>query len=136
MQRYAAKKAGFYPTDNIEALVCDECCDTLEEFLLKFPFAAKDEEEKKAKRAEFVKGPMTEISKFIEQKIQDAGGKGFVASGPSVADIMLMVNVKSVESGFMDYINTDFYNNYPGITAVATAMKENPKVKAYYDSLN
>lgn len=134
--RYAAKLAGFYPTDNVEALVCDEVMDTLNEMMSNFPWQAKDDEEKKKLREEFQNGTMTKTMKFIEQCVQDAGGKGVVKSGPCVADLMLMTNVKSIRSGMLDYLNTDFFASYPGITAAAEGMMEHAKVKAYYDSLN
>lgn len=103
-----------------------------------FPFGgAGSEEEKKQQRQEFQMGPMTKYAAFAEKKIQAAGGKGF-ASTPSVADVMLMVQVKTIRSGQWDYIDSDFYDSYPGITDTVEAITEtlmaNEKAAVYLKS--
>jgi hypothetical protein len=128
--------AGFYPNDPVEGLVCDEVMDSFNEMMSKFPFTSASEEEKKQKREEFQAGLMKMTMDHFEKRIQEAGGSSVVASGLCVADVLLMTCVKSVRSGFLDYIDNDFFSNYPGITASATATEAHPKVKAYYDSLN
>ena len=39
------------------------------------------------------------------------------------------------ESGFLDYIDTDFWKAYPGVMATAKAVRDDPKVVAYYESV-
>lgn len=124
LSRYAAKLAGFYPEDPLQALGVDEAMDCINEMVDKFPFGPfESEDEKKAARQEFQKGPATKYADFAEKKIQATGGKGF-ASTPSVADVMLMCQVSSIQSGLMDYIDTGFYDSYPGIMATCKAIKE------------
>merc|ERR1712137_1218437 len=44
LARYAAKQAGFYPEDPLQALICDETCDSLSELITKAPGGADEEE--------------------------------------------------------------------------------------------
>ena len=137
MARYAAKLAGFYPDDPLEALAVDEAMDCMNEVVSKFPWMAATEEEKKSKREEFQKTTMKQYADFSEKKIQLAGGSSF-ASSPNVADVMLMTQVAPIESGNYDYIDKDFYAAYPGITATCKTIKEtlmaNENVAAYMKS--
>jgi glutathione S-transferase len=137
MKRYAATLAGFYPSDPLEALTADEAMHCLNEMTDKFPCAAKGQDEKKKLREEFEKGPMTKVMSFLEKRIRDiGGGKGFAKAGTTVADVMLMSTVKSLEPGIVDYISTDFFESYQGISAAGNAAQESEKVAAYYKSLN
>jgi glutathione S-transferase len=137
MTRYAAKLAGFYPDDPLEALAVDEAMDCMNEVISKFPWMAATEEEKKSKREEFQKTTMKKYADYYEKKIQLAGGSSF-ASKPNVADAMLMTQVAAVISGMYDYIDKDFYSAYPGITATCKAIKEalmaNENVATYMKS--
>ncbi|KAI2507742.1 glutathione transferase [Fragilaria crotonensis] len=132
LARYAAKLAGFYPADPLEALVVDEVMDTCNEILnglfASFP------QEKKRKRLEWQEGPLTKCTNLIESRIQASGGVS-VAKAPSVADLMLKGVVDGIKRGFFDYIDATFFDNYPGILATCDAIAKDPKVKAYYDSL-
>lgn len=111
--------------------------DGLNEMVALFPFVSASEEEKKSLREEFQKGPMTKYAAYAEKKIQLAGGKGF-ASSPSVADVMLMCMIKQVSSAMWDFIDADFYDAYPGITATCKAITDNlmanEKAAAYIKS--
>lgn len=137
LARYAAKLAGFYPEDPLEALAVDEAMDCMNEVVALFPWVAATEEEKKTKREAFQQTIMTKYAEYAEKKIQLAGGTSF-ASTPNVADVMLMTQVDPVTSGIYDYIDTKFYDAYPGITATCKAIKEtlmaNENVAAYIKS--
>ena len=75
---------------------------------------AKDEEEKKAKRVEWQNGTLTKFSSLIESRIQSAGGRSVVESA-SIADVILRGIVENVKNGFFDYVDPNFFSNYPGI---------------------
>jgi glutathione S-transferase len=114
MARYCGKLAGLYPSDPLEGLIVDEAMDSINELMSKCP-QDKDAELKKKNRQEFQAGFMTTCAKFLESRIQKyGGGKGFVSS-PSVADFVLMGVVQSVKSGSFDYVDTTFFDAYPGI---------------------
>jgi glutathione S-transferase len=131
LSRYAAKLAGFYPDDPLEALVVDEVLETCNEIMGKAP-NDKDEDEKKKKRIEWQNDGLTKYAEFLESRVQAGGGKG-VASKPSIADFAIGVLVKTLEGGLFDHIDTDFFAKYPGISAVKESIFNEPKIKAYYD---
>eukprot|EP00543_Licmophora_paradoxa_P004442 CAMPEP_0202444104 /NCGR_PEP_ID=MMETSP1360-20130828/3247_1 /ASSEMBLY_ACC=CAM_ASM_000848 /TAXON_ID=515479 /ORGANISM="Licmophora paradoxa, Strain CCMP2313" /LENGTH=180 /DNA_ID=CAMNT_0049059999 /DNA_START=120 /DNA_END=662 /DNA_ORIENTATION=+ len=113
MARFAAKKAGFYPEDPLEALKVDEAIDIVAELLSKVP-KCEDKDEMKKLREEFQKETMTKYAIFLENRVQMSGGNS-IASSPSVADLILKTTIGAIETGFWDYIDTKFFDQYPGI---------------------
>jgi glutathione S-transferase len=61
--RYAARLAGFFPTDPLEALVVDEAMECMNELMSEAPKGGTPEELKE-KRQAFQKGKMTMIAKL------------------------------------------------------------------------
>jgi glutathione S-transferase len=113
LARYAAKKSGYYPDDPIEALIVDEITDSTNELMWKMP-RDNDEEVKKKKREEWQNGQLTLCANHIESRIQSSGGKSVVSTA-SVADIAVHWLVLCIRSGFLDYVDTAFFDRYPGI---------------------
>lgn len=135
LQRYAAKLAGFYPTDELKALIVDEVTDSINECTSKAPQGGTAEE-KKANREAYQKDVMTKYFGLVESRIQQFGGATNTVCGVvSGADVLLMVVVKGIQSGQWDHIDTEFFKAYPGITACVEQTGNHEKVKAYYDSL-
>lgn len=82
----------------------------------------KDVEEKKRKRLEWQAGPLTKYSKLIESRIQAAGGTS-VVKNPSIADYIVMGVVESIKKGSCyEFVDTNFFDSYPGITYVQNAF--------------
>jgi prostaglandin-H2 D-isomerase / glutathione transferase len=133
LARYAAKSAGMYPTDPLQALYVDEVMDTINDLISSMPMS-KDEEEKKKLREEYAANKMKQYADFIESTIQHNGGNG-VVSTPSVADLILKSAVSMIQGGFMDYIDQKFFDAYPGIMASVESISNHDGVKAYYVSL-
>ena len=132
LARYAAKLAGFYPEDPVQALICDEVMESLNEMLAGIPKAGdKDAEEVKKLREEY----LTKYAKLMEGFIQNNGGGATICSGGvTAADILLSGNLKMFAGGMFDHVTLAFFDAYPGILAAAKAAEENEKVKAYYAS--
>ena len=84
-------------------------------------------------RKEFQAGAMTKFANFFEGLIQQNGGVGF-ASTPSIADLTLWGNVKSIRAGDWTGIDANFFDSYKGITATVDSIAKNEKVVAYYAS--
>ena len=105
--------AGYYPDDPIEALIVDEITDSTNELMWKMP-RDNDEEVKKKQREQWQASQLTQCANLIESRIQSAGGKSVVSTA-SVADIAVHWLVLCIRSGFLDYIDTAFFNGYPGI---------------------
>lgn len=139
LMRYAAKLAGFYPTDDhLAALRIDEVMDTCSELVSKAPRAA-DKDEMKKLRQEYQATTMTQFASFLEglvTKNKEATGSSLmVGTTVTLADMMVNGMNKSVAKGAYDYIDTDFFSkDYPGIMATAKAVDDNEKVMAYYES--
>jgi glutathione S-transferase len=139
LMRYAAKLAGFYPTDDhLAALLVDEVIDTCTELGSKVPKSA-DKEELKKLRQEYQATTMTQFASFLEglvTKNKEAMGSSLmVGTTVTLADMMVNGLTKSVARGADEYIDTDFFvKNYPGIMAAAKAVDDNEKVMAYYAS--
>ena len=133
MARYAAKLAGLYPEDPVQALFCDEVMDTLNELMSKAP-KSKDADELKKLREEFQATVMTTTGTFIENIIQTNGKGKSVCDVPSVADLAVMGTVDSIASGNWDHIDKNFFDAYPGIKECYKTIKDHPGVKAYYES--
>jgi prostaglandin-H2 D-isomerase / glutathione transferase len=133
MARYAAKLAGLYPDDPIQALFCDEVMDTLNELMTKAP-RSKDPDEFKKLRQEYQITTMTMIATFVENIIQTNGNGKSVCTEPSVADLVVMGGVEMVSSGMFDHVDANFFDAYPGMKECCTTISNHPGVKAYYDS--
>jgi glutathione S-transferase len=133
LMRYAAKLAGFYPQDPLEALAVDELCDSASELMSQAP-QNKDADELKKLREEFQATTMTKYAAFFESIIQRNGGVLVIGTTVTMADLILNGLVSTIESGRFDYIDVKFFNSYPGIMATSKAANENEKVVAYYES--
>jgi hypothetical protein len=107
--------AGFYPEDALDALMVDEAMETMNELMMKTPQNADVEEKKKARKEFQQEDQMTKWFKFLEARIQAAGGQGFVESFPSIADVSLWLMCEGIKSGNWDYIDDTFVDGFPGI---------------------
>ncbi|CAM9733614.1 unnamed protein product [Chrysoparadoxa australica] len=134
--RYAGKLAGLYPEDPLEALKVDEIMDTLEDSGagLRGTMRLKDEEEKKAKRLQFVKEDMPVWFGRLTTLCEKYGcGSGYaVGSSLTIADLAVYATVHHYTSGFIDYIPTDVVDAYPYIKGIYDKVLANPKVAEYY----
>jgi hypothetical protein len=84
---------------------------------------------------------MTQYAQCIEDTIQHNGGGGgggrFTKSTQSsltMAELALLHAVKNVQSGTLDYFDTNCYDQLPGILATVQATKEHAILTAYYES--
>lgn len=114
LARYAAKKAGYYPEDAMEALKVDEMMDTINDISSSAP-RDSDPEKMKALRQEWQSTKLTQFADFIEARIKANGnGKGTI-SRPSLADLAIKSTVNTIQAGFFDYVDKDFFDKYPAI---------------------
>ena len=134
LDRYAAKLAGLYPTDDpLQALYVDEVMDTLSEMISsdKLP-RSDDREELQRLRQDYQHTVMTKYCTFVESIIQSNGGGTGVATSPSVADLIIMCMVQMIQSGFWEFIDGNFFDAYPGILATVDTISNHDGVKSYY----
>merc|ERR1711915_758829 len=130
LARYAAKAAGWYPSDDLEALKCDMIAESINELLSAAP-KSKDQEELKKLRQEFQETTMTKYWNWIEGIIQGNGGCYVSGTSPTYVELSIAGCVAAVKSGFWDHIDTQFFDQYPGVLATIKAIEENEKIKAY-----
>jgi hypothetical protein len=93
-----------------------------------------DPEEFKKLRQEFQKGAMTKYWKWIEGIIQDNGGSLISGNSLTYADLIIAQSVPTIQSGSWTHVDTNFFDDYPGVLATMKAVMDNEKVKAYMDS--
>jgi len=127
---YAAKIAGWYPEDPLDALKCDEVANSISEVISTSP-RSKDPVELKKLREEFQSGFMTKVAQLLEKRIQANGGLYVVGKSPTFADLMVSMMVDLLKTGYMDHFDVNFFDDYPGIMATAHAINDNETVKAY-----
>jgi prostaglandin-H2 D-isomerase / glutathione transferase len=130
LARYAAKLAGMYPDDPLQALYVDEVMETANELASMFPRKGSlSDDDFKAARQDFQKTTMTRVADFLESIIQSNGGGSSVAKGrASVGDLMIHGMVQMI-------VDTDFFKTYPGIMATSESIAKNESVMSYYESI-
>ncbi|EGD72337.1 hypothetical protein PTSG_00358 [Salpingoeca rosetta] len=134
MSRYAATLAGIYPEDPVQRLKMEEMIEVCTELLYKVPFAAKDEEEKKALREQFASTKMATWFAFLDKRIGENTGDWAVGETFTLADLSIMILCDFLKSGFIDYINVNFHEDYPNVKALYESVKAYEPVAKYYAS--
>lgn len=111
--RYAAKKARFYPKDDMECLLVDEMMETCNEIGSDCPIDT-DLEVLKLKRKAWQDSALTRFANVIERRLARNTAPGTIGR-PSVADLLIKNVVDTVESGFFEYVDTRFFDSYQHI---------------------
>jgi len=128
--RYAGHLAGLYPTDAYHALLADEICDAVEDFVATKlgPTMRADEEKKKELRLEIATttGPhwLSQVEKVLERNgCGCKGGHPYVTGDKlSTGDLKLYHLLAWLKSGMLDHIPTTLSDAYPLITANYAAV--------------
>ena len=135
--RYVGKLAGLYPSDEYQALLCDEIMDALEDVSNKLvaTFGLPDEAMKEA-RDTLVSGPLTQYLGWAQTRLQNAGGEYFANNALSIADLKVFVWVRSLNAGFLDHIPTTLVEDVaPLLNAHFQRIGQTPSIAAYYAAM-
>lgn len=134
MLRYAGKLAGLYPTDPLQALLCDEVAYVVEEASVRIgPTFRMTGEEQKAARLALVNGSMPVYLAWLQARLLAQGGEYFADNRLTVADLKVFVDVRGLNSGRLDHIPTDLVERVaPALNAHANRIASLPAVQAYY----
>lgn len=131
INRYVGKLAGLYPQDDYQALLCDEIMDALEDAVTKLArtFGLQGEELQSA-RETLVAGPLTQYLAWADEKLE---GDFFVGDSLTMADLKVMVWVKTLNAGHLEHIPTDLVERLaPKLNAHAKRIGQTPAIAEYY----
>jgi glutathione S-transferase len=135
INRYAAKLAGLYPTDPLQAAFCDEAMDAVEDIVsqVTVTMRIKDESEKKAARAALADGAIKIYLQQLQTMLQSRGGEYFADGRLTVADLKVMVCVRYLRSGIIDHVPRDLPDRLaPKLVEHLGRIRNHPKVREYY----
>jgi glutathione S-transferase len=129
--RLIGREHGLHPTDLWAAAREEAIMESIEDMRHHMrPIArVKDEAEKKRQREEAAHGYLQEWAGHIERQIEGpfVGGKE-----PHVVDLKLFVALGPYLKGSIDYVPTDVFKAFPKLLGVFEAVKQHPKVQAWY----
>lgn len=134
MNRYVGKMAGLYPTDDLQALYCDEVMDALEDLLhyIVQTFFLEGDELKEA-RQKLVDGRLSVFLKGLDELLVRAGGEYFAGKALTMADLKTFVQIRSLCAGNLDHVPTDIVQRLaPALVEHKERIESDPRVIAYY----
>lgn len=132
--RYAGKLAGLYPTDPLQALLCDEVTCVVEEATVKLSptFRMTGDAQKEARLA-LVNGSMSVYLAWLQKQLLAHGGEYFADNRLTVADLKVFVDVRGLNSGRLDHVPTDLVEKVaPALNAHMQRIAKLPAVAQYY----
>jgi glutathione S-transferase len=135
--RYAGKLAGLYPSDNFQALLCDEVLGALEDITIKLgaTFGLTGDALESARKA-LVSGPLTQYLGWLENQLKCHGGSYFADNRLTIADLKAFVLVRWLCSGKLDHIPADLVDTVaPQLKAHSIRIANTPAIAQYYKAL-
>lgn len=135
MCRYVGRLAGLYPTDDTQALYCDEALGAIEELLHRLvPTFGLEGDELKVAREKLVESWITTFVKGLAE-ILERGGDYFADNKLTVADMKVAFVTQWLNAGQLDHVPTDLVERLaPALNAHADRVMNDPIVKAYYEA--
>ena len=135
INRYVGTLAGLYPTDPLQAAFCDEAMDAVEDIVSQVvsTFSIQDDAEKKAAREALAEGPITTYLKQLQSMLSAHGGEYFADGRLTVADLKVMVWVRSLRKGTLDHVPIDLVDTVAPLLVEHQERVENePGIRDYY----
>jgi len=136
LSRYVGKMAGLYPSDDLQALYCDEVLDALEDvshYIVR-TFGLEGEELRLA-REKLAEGWLTVYLRGLNELLARGGGEYFANGGLTIADLKAFVQTRALRAGNLDHIPTDLVRRLaPSLIEHQERVEADPRVLAYYAS--
>ena len=132
--RYIGKQADLYPSDNKQALICDEVMDAVEDCTDKIvaTFFLQGSELEQA-RAKLVKGDLAKYLQFLELKLVEQGGEYFAGQRLTIADLKVLPLVSWLMSGQLDHVPQDLVANVaPRLAQHQQKIANDEVIQNYY----
>lgn len=134
--RYVGKVAGLYPTNELQALYCDEAMDALEDLshYIVHTFGLEGDALKKA-RKKLVDGWLSVYVRGLGDLLTRGGGEFFADGKLTIADLKIFVQTRSLRAGRLDHVPPELVENLaPGLAEHQKRVESDPRVVAYYAS--
>jgi len=132
--RYVGKLAGLYPTDDFQALLCDEVLGALEDLNIKIgaSFGLTGENLKNAREA-LVQGPLPQYLRWLEHQLESHGGEFLADNRLTVADLKAFVILRWLASGKLDHMPVDLIESVaPKLKTYMNRIARLPAIAQYY----
>ena len=134
--RYVGKMTDLYPTDNLQALYCDEVMSAFEDVnhhVGRTLFLQGDE--LRLEREKLVDGWLTIFIKGLDKLLARGGGEYFADNQLTVADLKAFVQVRSLRAGILDHVPIDLVDRLaPALVKHQGRIEADARVVAYYAS--
>ena len=130
LSRYAAKKGGLYPVDDVKALIVDEVIASLDELMGSIPQGPAGDELKE-KREAWMAGKLATYAAYFEAHLEASGGPFFLGADLSLADLWIEALVSMLAAGFFDHIPKDVLATYKRLAMLHDAVVAHPLVVAH-----
>jgi glutathione S-transferase len=124
--RYAAKLAGLYPEDPLEALFVDEMTDTVGDIIGGIPRNIVDPDSYKKAREEYAVGKLRNYFSYVAEKLKGSSGPYLLGDKLTMADLVLYGTVKYFRRGLLDHIPADYDAQWPEFQRHVEAVEANP----------
>jgi len=133
--RYVGKLAGLYPTDELQALYCDEAMGAVEDVnhAVGKTLGLQGGALKQA-REEYVQGRLATYLKGLDELLARGGGQYFADRRMTVADLKVFVETRTLAKGILDHVPTNIVEELvPALAEHRERIAIDPRVMAYYD---
>jgi len=134
INRYVGKLAGLYPKDDWQAFLCDEVMEAAEDISTRIAQTiGLPEDAKKKAREELAAGHITRYLEQFQARLKAAGGEYFADRRLTVADLKVLMLIRWLRSGVLDYIPKDLVDTVaPQLVKHFERVSSHPKIAEYY----
>lgn len=132
--RYAGKLAGLYPQNPLQALLCDEVMQAVEDANVQLgtTFGLTGDALKEA-RAKLAAGPLSKYLGWLQTTLEAHGGAFFADARLTIADLKVFVFLRGLMSGRLDHLPTDLVQTTaPQLAAFVQRIAQTPAIVQYY----
>jgi len=134
INRYVGRLTGLYPKDDLQAFLCDEVMDAAEDISTRIAQTiGLPEDAKKKAREELAAGHITRYLEQFQARLKAAGGEYFADRRLTVADLKVLMLIRWLRSGVLDYIPKDLVDTVaPQLVKHFERVSSHPKIAEYY----
>ncbi len=135
INRFVGKLAGLYPTDPLQAALCDEAMGVVEDIAVPIvaTFGISDPAELKSTREALVDGPLSFYLDRLAKRLAKRGGQYFADGRLTVADLKVFVWIRHLRSGNLDHVPADLVPRVaPLLVEHCDRVRDHVQVRAYY----